>query len=120
VTEEQLRRYRRESIARSRHTQQYWRNHDKDSYTCPDCGRGRAQVATLHVHHRDHDPTNGDPENLVALCERCHLQRHGKERHHRSVAEWKHEFLGLGQVDPADKPYVANSEPVATDGGEPQ
>lgn len=26
----------------------------------------------LTVAHLDHDPTNNDPENLRALCQRCH------------------------------------------------
>lgn len=28
----------------------------------------------LTVHHRDGDPVNCSPENLVALCQRCHLR----------------------------------------------
>lgn len=29
---------------------------------------------SLTVHHRDGDPSNCAPENLRALCQRCHLQ----------------------------------------------
>lgn len=28
----------------------------------------------LTISHRDHDPTNNDPSNLAALCQRCHLR----------------------------------------------
>jgi hypothetical protein len=45
-----------------------------------------AQVRTTRVvlatAHRDHDPTNNRPRNLVALCQRCHLQ-HDREEHRR-------------------------------------
>ena len=33
---------------------------------------------TLTVHHIDMDPGNNDPENLVALCPKCHLMKHVK------------------------------------------
>jgi 5-methylcytosine-specific restriction endonuclease McrA len=36
----------------------------------------------LAAAHRDHDPTNNHPRNLVALCQRCHLQ-HDREEHRR-------------------------------------
>lgn len=29
---------------------------------------------TLTVHHKDGDTKNNDPENLEALCQRCHLK----------------------------------------------
>lgn len=38
-------------------------NHPHD----PSAGR------CLTVHHADGDPANSDPDNLVALCQRCHL-----------------------------------------------
>lgn len=31
----------------------------------------------LTVDHLDHDPANCDPDNLIALCQRCHLRRQG-------------------------------------------
>ncbi len=45
-----------------------------------------SQVCTTRVvlaaAHRDHDPTNNKPRNLMALCQRCHLL-HDKEEHRR-------------------------------------
>ena len=45
-----------------------------------------AQVRTTRVvlatAHRDHDPTNNRSRNLVAFCQRCHLQ-HDREEHRR-------------------------------------
>lgn len=37
----------------------------------------------LTVAHLDHDPQNNNPENLRALCQRCHL-RHDIEQHRES------------------------------------
>ena len=46
----------------------------------------QAQVRTTRVvlatAHRDHDPTNNQSRNLVAFCQRCHLQ-HDREEHRR-------------------------------------
>ena len=36
----------------------------------------------LATAHRDHDPTNNRPRNLVALCQRCHLA-HDRQEHRR-------------------------------------
>ena len=55
--------------------------------------RGLLEVENLQAHvrttrvvlaaaHRDHDPTNNRPRNLVALCQRCHLI-HDREEHRR-------------------------------------
>lgn len=33
----------------------------------------------LTISHQDHDPTNNDPSNLKALCQRCHLRHDAKE-----------------------------------------
>jgi len=44
-------------------------------HCCEHCGH-KHQVATGHVltvHHLDMDPSNCVSENLVALCQRCHL-----------------------------------------------
>jgi 5-methylcytosine-specific restriction endonuclease McrA len=43
----------------------------------------RTTRVVLAAAHRDHDPTNNRPRNLVALCQRCHLQ-HDREEHRSS------------------------------------
>lgn len=40
----------------------------------------------LTIAHLDHDPSNNDPANLRALCQRCHL-RLDKHEHARNAAE---------------------------------
>jgi len=51
------------------------------SWRCEQCGHPHEPAAgyTLTVHHIDGDPGNNAPENLVALCQRCHLGLHGKK-----------------------------------------
>lgn len=70
-----------EADARDRARQQYWQRRSKHSWRCPSCGRSRSEVERVDVHHRDGNPRNNDPENLVALCKRCHLEG----RHNRDV-----------------------------------
>jgi len=42
------------------------------SQTCVWCGQGWKGLASLHVHHKDHDKRNNAPENLQWLCKECH------------------------------------------------
>ena len=51
-------------------------------WKCEECGHPHAPADgyMLTVHHIDGDPSNNDPDNLVALCQRCHLGLHGKKR----------------------------------------
>jgi 5-methylcytosine-specific restriction endonuclease McrA len=44
----------------------------RDNYACADC------EATVHleVHHLDGDPQNNRAENLLTLCDKCHMERH--------------------------------------------
>ncbi len=61
-------------IAREIKTAAGWR--------CEECAVAHdpAHGYCLTVHHIDGDPGNNVPENLVALCQRCHLRLHGKKR----------------------------------------
>ena len=49
----------------------------------------------LTIAHLDHDPTNNNPSNLRALCQRCHL--HYDKEHHaetrKKTQELKKEVL---------------------------
>ena len=65
-----------------------WRNENGDWIAYPDgfydnineSNPGYRMVRTiLTISHQDHDPTNNDPSNLKALCQRCHLRHDAKE-----------------------------------------
>jgi len=46
---------------------------------CELCRREKSMLAnnqTLEVHHKDHDPENDVPKNLMVLCTFCHKQVH--------------------------------------------
>jgi len=84
--------------SRSHAREWYWSRFDRESYTCPDCGRGPKQVSRFEVHHKDGDATNNYPLNLIALCSRCHVWRHetGPTISGLDLDEWKREFTALG------------------------
>ena len=42
-------------------------------WMCYYCGTTMEDGVELHIHHKDQDPTNNSFENLVCLCEQCHL-----------------------------------------------
>ena len=44
----------------------------RDGWTCQRCGRH----AFLEAHHRDGNPANNDPGNLVTFCRKCHIEAH--------------------------------------------
>lgn len=46
----------------------------RDNYTCQICGVNKR----LHVHHKDKNRWNNKLENLITLCNSCHLSQHGK------------------------------------------
>jgi len=45
---------------------------------CERCGRARRPGTVLTVHHRDGNPSNCVDENLVVLCQGCHLAIQGR------------------------------------------
>ena len=59
-------------------------------WRCEHCDRPHDPAAgyTLTVHHLDGDPTNCSPENLVALCQRCHLHWQGRWKPGQTVMEF--------------------------------
>ena len=70
----------------------YWGEHDRESHRCQNCGAdGR-----LEVHHRDGDPFNNHPMNLIALCYRCHKRVHRMQRHAEQMNDWKKRIETLG------------------------
>ena len=83
-----------DDVCRMRHRTWYWLEHSFRQFICPDCGRGVGGVRGVHVHHKDEEPRNGEPDNLIALCGRCHRRRHNGEdtEPRRYVEEWIEAF----------------------------
>jgi hypothetical protein len=62
---------------------------DAAGWRCVKCGKlcvnPQSKADVLTVHHIDHDPSNCDPLNLVALCAPFHL-RADAQHHARNAA----------------------------------
>jgi hypothetical protein len=56
---------------------------DNDYYAPIEAPETRKAIkVVLTIAHLDHDTTNNDPENLKALCQRCHNRYDMKQRVH--------------------------------------
>jgi len=64
----------------------FWSEFDKIEYECPACGR---DDVAIDVHHRDGDPFNNHPMNLIGVCPQCHADEHRRRRRQESLNEWK-------------------------------
>ena len=55
---------------------------ERAGWRCEHCGHPHdpATGHVLTVHHLDGNPANCAPENLVALCQRCHLHIQARYR----------------------------------------
>jgi len=45
---------------------------ERDDYKCQLCST-KEKEKSLHIHHIDYDKMNNEEENLVCLCQRCHM-----------------------------------------------
>ena len=51
----------------------------RDNYTCQECGFTEQQLGkTLHIHHIDYNKRNDNPNNLICLCNSCHIHTNFK------------------------------------------
>ncbi len=66
-------------------------NHQKHPIT-------RSQVV-LTVAHLDHNPANCQPENLRALCQRCHLTYDAQEHAKHARATRRRKVIAGGQME---------------------
>lgn len=66
---------RSRKIARER----FWDEHDKASYSCPDCGRQQAEGVDIEVHHKQGEVMDNRLESLVGLCRVCHALRENRK-----------------------------------------
>jgi 5-methylcytosine-specific restriction endonuclease McrA len=56
--------------------------------------RDKATEVVLTISHTDHDVSNNDPDNLRALCQRCHLA-HDRELHTKNAKATRIAKMGL-------------------------
>ena len=77
----------------------YWKQlsdfiKDKAGWKCQSCGRNHDPSCgyTLTVHHIDGKIKNNKIENLIALCQRCHL-RVQNERFHIQPNQGRLDFM---------------------------
>ena len=71
----------------------------------PDCRAIHGQphpvtgsIVVLTVAHLDHDPTNNDPANLRALCQRCHLTHDAKLHAQHAAVTRRQRQIEAGQL----------------------
>ena len=51
----------------------------RDNHTCQECGYTQDQLKyKLHIHHIDYNKTNNHLDNLISLCNSCHVQTNFK------------------------------------------
>ncbi len=53
----------------------------------------------LTVAHLDHDPSNNDPGNLRAMCQRCHLAHDAQQHRISSAKTRRRKLLEAGQLE---------------------
>lgn len=84
----------------------HWRARKHKAQACSECGA----IADLHVHHKDRNPANNEPANLMTLCASCHLRLHWREdREKRMEASRKAQATAAAR-------YGASTRPRSTDG----
>ena len=50
------------------------------NHICQDCGQTNYNTTlVLTTHHKDYDPSNNAEDNLVCLCQGCHLRRQSRD-----------------------------------------
>ncbi|MBA7699771.1 hypothetical protein ES703_108474 [subsurface metagenome] len=66
---------------------------------CQGCGRSdRTDDIVLTSHHIDYDPSNCADDNLVCLCQGCHLRRQGKELAEATRYHRVYKLIRMGQL----------------------
>ena len=61
--------------------------------------RSERMKRTLNVHHRNYQPEDNRPENLICLCTACHLSCHTRKRGNISVRQLALTFDAASQSD---------------------
>jgi len=88
--------------------QNFWEEHDREHYECPDCGRRESAVVdSFEVHHINGEPRDNRSENHVALCRLCHHLREGRKPPMRCINQ-----LRDSKRDSEDKAESASPDPM--------
>jgi len=58
---------------------------ERDRYTCQICGELQRNI-TFSVHHINYDKKNCNPQNLITLCNKCHMKTNFNRKY------WKEYF----------------------------
>lgn len=64
---------------------------ERDNYTCRMCSRKQKKRA-FDVHHIDYDKKNCNPENLITLCNICHIKTYTNRKY------WIREFRKIMKI----------------------
>jgi len=69
------------------------------SWKCQICGikQGKDPHNNITVHHHDHNTFNNDPDNLIILCQKCHLRIEGIYKRNRNASIETSIALSQGQ-----------------------
>lgn len=74
---------------------------DKDgNWMGDEPGEGEMIRIVLTIAHLNHDITDNRPENLAALCQRCHLN-HDRKQH--LANRWKNKYKNQPDLFPAEE-----------------
>lgn len=68
---------------------------DEAEWKCERCDHPHDPKAgyCLTVHHQDSNPANCDRENLIALCQRCHMVHVGRKARYGPEDERQTRFI---------------------------
>lgn len=73
------------------------REHGYTCYICEQC-QIDSPTLILNVHHKDYDPQNNEPDNLVVLCRDCHIRLHQLEAQERYRLKSLYRLMERGQL----------------------
>lgn len=103
----------RQAVTKSAH---HWRAQKHRAATCAECGT----VSDLHVHHKDRNPSNNDPTNLLTLCASCHLRLHWREDRDARMAAAKRAAATAQQRGALTRPRSVDGRFASADQPPPQ
>lgn len=79
------------------------------NWTCEKCSivQGQDKRNNITVHHKDHNTFNNDDENLLVVCQRCHLRLEHANRKRLRIEHILNHYQAIGQlVLPGIDPFL--------------